>query len=289
VSGEELLKKTRSFNGLLQASAGRTLSLSALVRLLGENIGGHIFLLDDGGRILGCRLTGKFACESLRGTVQQRDAGLPASFVGFLSAAEGTRANLPQQGRECVLGLASSCRWDDVLLAAVPVLGAGVRLGSLVLSRCGRRFTAADLVLAELGATMAGAEMIRRRRDRLQTAQRERAGVQLAMAALSNAERDAVRRIMPVLVSGPGLVVTTEVARQMGCTRSVVVNALHKLKSAGVIESRSQGMKGTYVKLLNENLAREVDRPECRRKQAGGGTNRRSFPGRAETMPAIIE
>jgi transcriptional pleiotropic repressor len=34
----------------------------------------------------------------------------------------------------------------------------------------------------------------------------------------------------------------------------VIVNALRKLESAGVIESRSLGMKGTYIKVLNDHL-----------------------------------
>lgn len=40
----------------------------------------------------------------------------------------------------------------------------------------------------------------------------------------------------------------------MGITRSVIVNALRKLESAGVIESRSLGMKGTYIKVLNDKF-----------------------------------
>ena len=38
----------------------------------------------------------------------------------------------------------------------------------------------------------------------------------------------------------------------VGITRSVIVNALRKLESAGIIESKSLGMKGTYIKVLKE-------------------------------------
>ena len=44
----------------------------------------------------------------------------------------------------------------------------------------------------------------------------------------------------------------------MGITRSVIVNALRKFESAGVIESRSLGMKGTYIKVLNSALLDEL-------------------------------
>ena len=45
---------------------------------------------------------------------------------------------------------------------------------------------------------------------------------------------------------------------RVGITRSVIVNALRKFESAGVIESRSLGMKGTYIKILNEKLKEEL-------------------------------
>ena len=43
-----------------------------------------------------------------------------------------------------------------------------------------------------------------------------------------------------------------------GITRSVIVNALRKFESAGVIESRSSGMKGTYIKVLNDVVFDEI-------------------------------
>ena len=49
-----------------------------------------------------------------------------------------------------------------------------------------------------------------------------------------------------------------KIADRVGITRSVIVNALRKFESAGVIESKSLGMKGTYIKVLNEHLLEEV-------------------------------
>ena len=45
---------------------------------------------------------------------------------------------------------------------------------------------------------------------------------------------------------------------EWGITRSVIVNALRKFESAGVIESRSSGMKGTYIKVLNDVVFDEL-------------------------------
>ena len=48
------------------------------------------------------------------------------------------------------------------------------------------------------------------------------------------------------------MLVASRIADRVGITRSVIVNALRKFESAGVIESKSSGMKGTYIKVLND-------------------------------------
>ena len=50
----------------------------------------------------------------------------------------------------------------------------------------------------------------------------------------------------------------------MDITRSVIVNALRKFESAGVIESKSLGMKGTYIKVKNEYLIDEVKKIDAK-------------------------
>ena len=52
----------------------------------------------------------------------------------------------------------------------------------------------------------------------------------------------------------------SKIADSVGITRSVTVNALRKLESAGIIESRSAGMKGTCIKVKNDVIFQEIDR-----------------------------
>ena len=41
-------------------------------------------------------------------------------------------------------------------------------------------------------------------------------------------------------------------------TRSVIVNAIRKFESAGIIETRSAGMRGTFIKVVNELAYEEI-------------------------------
>ena len=54
----------------------------------------------------------------------------------------------------------------------------------------------------------------------------------------------------------------SKVADRVGITRSVIVNAMRKFESANLIETRSLGMKGTYIKIKNEFLLDEIKKQE---------------------------
>ena len=80
----------------------------------------------------------------------------------------------------------------------------------------------------------------------------------MALETLSYSELDAVVKIFGELEGNEGLLVASKVADKFNITRSVIVNALRKLESAGVIESRSLGMKGTRIKITNNFLRDQI-------------------------------
>ena len=58
------------------------------------------------------------------------------------------------------------------------------------------------------------------------------------------------------------MLVASKIADRAKITRSVIVNALRKFESAGLIQSKSLGMKGTHIKVLNPYLLEELQRGE---------------------------
>ena len=82
----------------------------------------------------------------------------------------------------------------------------------------------------------------------------------MAISTLSYSEYEAVLHIFEELNGEEGLLIASKIADKAGITRSVIVNALRKFESAGVIETRSLGMKGTYIKVLNEHLLEELNK-----------------------------
>ena len=139
-----------------------------------------------------------------------------------------------------------------------PVFGGARRVGTLIMMRENKEFTEEDIVLAEYGAIVVANEIMRMRSERVEEEARKKAAVQIALATLSYSEREAIEHIIAELDGKEGLLIASRIADKVGITRSVIVSALRKFESANVIESRSLGMKGTYIKVLNEYLFAEL-------------------------------
>ncbi len=98
-------------------------------------------------------------------------------------------------------------------------------------------------------------EILREKSEEIEEEARRKAVVQMAINSLSYSVSLKQLSIFSKNLDGnEGLLVASKIADRVGITRSVIVNALRKLESAGVIESRSLGMKGTYIKVLNDKF-----------------------------------
>ncbi len=175
--------------------------------------------------------------------------------------------NLPQNLNDTLLNLVGSLAnltegvedlFPGKLSLVVPIDGGSQRLGNLVMAR-ENKFSEADLVIAELGATIIGLGVLRAREAIQEKDARNRSIVKMALDTLSYSEQEAVEHIFQELDGREGLLVASKIADRVGITRSVIVNALRKFESAGVIESRSLGMKGTFIRILNDQLVPELE------------------------------
>ncbi|HAG11443.1 MAG TPA: GTP-sensing pleiotropic transcriptional regulator CodY [Desulfotomaculum sp.] len=254
-----LLDKTRSLNRLLQKSAGYPVDFREIAAILGENIGCSVYIVDRRGKTLGYSYLKGFSCEIMDNFVES-PVGFPEEYNETLLHMDETNANFTQTPGVCVFNQQTGCKFNNKVMTVVPIVGAGSRLGTLMLAKFEPKFNDEDLILAEYGATVIGMEILRARAGRMEEEARKRAAVQIAIGTLSYSELDAVHHIFEELNGDEGLLVASKIADSVGITRSVIVNALRKFESAGVIESKSLGMKGTYIRVLNDRLLEELER-----------------------------
>ena len=250
-----LLQKTRTINKFLQSSGNKPVSFSVLSDTLNEVLSSNIYILSSKGKVLGSSFTHE-ADSSIILDESSGEEKLPQDYIDNVNKASETIANLTKESLLSVFkgDIGSYNKYATI----VPIIGGGDRLGTLILSRYDKEFSDDDLILAEYSATVVGMEILRSKSEEIQEEMRNEAVVQMAIGTLSYSELEAVIHIFNELNGSEGLLVASKVAARAGITRSVIVNALRKFESAGVIESRSLGMKGTHIKVLNDKLLEEL-------------------------------
>ena len=252
-----LLDKTREINKIIQKAAGHPISFADMAKTLCENMNTNVYIIDSTCRMLGYAFIDGFHCPAMEEIATKTEQYPLQSNEELLKSTEA-RINI-DRGGACAFGVYDKCLLEGKLTTTVPIMGGGDRLGTLVLSKSGE-FDSGDQILAELSATVIGMEMMRARLEKLSEIARQRAMVALALESLSYTEQDAVQHIFDELGKDGGLLVTSKVADQHGITRSVIVNALRKLESAGIVEVRSMGMNGTNIRIVNSTLGEELEK-----------------------------
>lgn len=250
---DELLATTRLVNRTMQGRReGETPDYSKLAKALGTFSTANAYLIGCDGRVLGYSWQEGYSSKVLETSFRQ----------GIMPELLVERVN---HQRETVVSHADAYLFDDAAqnpsektALFVPIYGGAERLGTLILSRLGAEFSTKDLVLAEYLATIVGLEILHDRGRQIEEEGRERLIVQMAMRALSYSEVQSIRHIIEELDGFEGVVVASRVADRVGVTRSVIVNAFRKLESAGIIESRSLGMKGTHLRILSPLFVSEL-------------------------------
>src|SRR5690606_1482934 len=174
--------------------------------------------------------------------------------------SEGTGANKFEgmDNRLADISIQEGPNGETVMI--VPIIGGDERVGSALIVRRRGEFTAEDMDIAHIAGVTLGMIISRVIYERQEDKAAEARAARSAINSLSYSEILAMQRIFEELDGDEGLLVASRIADEAEITRSVIVNALRKLASANVIESRSLGMKGTYLRILNPEIRKEFEK-----------------------------
>ncbi|WP_243289882.1 GTP-sensing pleiotropic transcriptional regulator CodY [Bacillus sp. FJAT-47783] len=253
-----LLEKTRKINAMLQSAAGKQVNFKEMAETLSEVIEANIFVVSRRGKLLGFGINKQIENERMKKMLEDRQ--FPEEYTKNLFNITETSSNLDVYSEYTAFPVENRELFKTGYTTIVPINGGGERLGTLIVARLADKFNDDDLILAEYGATVVGMEILREKAEEIEEEARSKAVVQMAISSLSYSELEAIEHIFEELDGHEGLLVASKIADRVGITRSVIVNALRKLESAGVIESRSLGMKGTYIKVLNDKFLVELEK-----------------------------
>ena len=251
----ELLDKTRRINRLLQY--GDKVEYNEVAKLLCDVIQANTYIVGSKGEVRGYALIHEFECDIMREEGLDQQA-FPRDYLNFIMRVRDTLANIPHENQNCSFVDNTKCIFKGKMTTVVPIYGNGERIGTLIVAKYDATFSDEDLLLAEYAATVLGVQILHDREAQVAEDVRKKAMVQVAYDTLSYSELEAIINILRELNGFEGLLVASKIADRVGITRSVIVNALRKFESAGLIETKSLGMKGTYIRVLNDLLFDEL-------------------------------
>ena len=250
----QLLDKTRKINKLLHNNNSSKVVFNDICEVLTEILDSNVLVVSKKGKLLG-----KSKCDGVpyiqelivNEVGKHIDVMLNERLLSILSTKENVNLQTLGFSEEEVKGYQAIITPIDI---------AGERLGTLFIYKNNQMYEIDDIILSEYGTTVVGLEMLRSVNEESAEESRKEHIVQSAISTLSYSELEAIIHIFDELNGIEGILVASKIADRVGITRSVIVNALRKFESAGVIESRSSGMKGTYIKVVNDYVFTELER-----------------------------
>lgn len=139
-----------------------------------------------------------------------------------------------------------------------PLISSRVNMGYFVAKK-DVEFNEDEIIIFELFRNASIVSLTNINRDKNFKRQRQINIVKNSISSFSYSELHAIISIFNELDGSEGIVVASNVSEKYSVTRSVIVSALRKFESSGVIESRSLGAKGTFIKVLNPFLLDELE------------------------------
>ena len=247
----QLLDKTRKINKLLHNNNTSKVVFNDICEVLSEILESNILVLSKKGKVLGFSV---WKDVDVINELMENNIGSFADHMlnERLLSVLSTKENVNLE----TLGFVNDIKKYTAIITPIDI--AGERLGTLFVYRENDPYDIDDIILSEYGTTVVGLEMMRSVNEENAEETRKVQIVKSAISTLSFSELEAITHIFEEMDGKEGILVASKIADRVGITRSVIVNALRKFESAGVIESRSSGMKGTYIKVLNDVVFDEL-------------------------------
>ena len=268
MSSIQLLDKTRKISMLLHNNNSSKVVFNDICNVMKEILNSNVLVISRKGKVLGVGISD--GIEEIDELINDKVGGyidrmLNERMLGVLS----TKENVQTLGFEKT----DTHKYQAII---TPIDIAGERLGTLFIYKCNDPYEIDDIILCEYGTTVVSLEMLRAVNEESAEEARKLAVVKSAISTLSFSEMEAITHIFDELNGQEGILVASKIADRVGITRSVIVNALRKFESAGVIESRSSGMKGTYIKVLNDVVFEEVEQLKKQKLEKGSFHNEKN-------------
>ena len=244
MADNELLNSIKQLNNLLMQADSQVPVLHNVVNSFSKITGTVAMVTDNQGVVL----AGQINCPDSDGYFKRLlERG---SLAGESQIQKLIKKGQPVENEEMLVKRADGGE-DKYFCSSQPVKVAGKHKANLLACSFNKPLIDLYTALATVGVGFVGLTYMHDILDQADQKERNKQLAEAAFDSLSYSEVEAIREILKNINKNESVVVASKIADSLGITRSVIVNALRKFESAGIIESRSLGMKGTFIRIKN--------------------------------------
>lgn len=241
MKNKSLADKIRQLNGALYTEDKQPADLQKAITAISATIGSAVYVIDHEGVILAGDNGSVKLADRLKLMVKEQSFSADPWFMQLLKSSEPAYNEFhPDAQAE-----------GDHRYSLIPVTPGDKKSAFLMICTSKKPLSDEQLTLAEVGALLTGLLLRVAEADQFEEEVRNRKLAEGAFESLSYSEVEAIQEILKNITNNESVVIASKIADSLGITRSVIVNALRKFESAGIIESRSLGMKGTFIRVKN--------------------------------------
>ncbi len=233
-----------------------SMELNEIIALISRLINCNGYLFGAQGELLATALPKGNDCTK---TTHGVNDILKSELKQRISFIFQTAANIPVE----------SCFFEDDLcvrpnlyMTIVPVRNNRTTSAHLLLTQPEQQFTEEQLILAEIASLVISIYFYENNPVVKDAEHGQTETARMVLDSLSFSELKAIKNVLMDLNGTEGFLVASKIADRIGISRSVIVNAMRKMESAGVVESRSLGIKGTYIKIKNQLFYKMLNEQE---------------------------
>ena len=249
---EKYKEQINTMNRVLFSSGAKVSGQAGILKYLADTTFSAALLVENKGTVLegqvGVLQEGALESYSFAPTVAKDSA-----IMTFLKNGDTVYNEPYKQTEKIIIVEKKPVALTNLFFSVVPVPGQPNQAVSLVLiSR--QELMGPQILSAEISVMLLAQLLKNEAEQKLELEAKNKALAEAAFGSLSYSELEAITEVLKNIKDHESVVVASKIADGLGITRSVIVNALRKLESAGIIESRSLGMKGTFIRVKNPHV-----------------------------------
>lgn len=245
------LKKLGNF---LKSSSDETKLLENFIYEISKVLNSDITFIDTKGKII-TEINEQMGSIGLKDDLTD-EIMLEAQAIGQITGINENKMNITLDN--LYISTIDKSIVSNFYSLFLPIFISNKKFGVIIIYRENEKFDDSIEIVCEYISSIISILIATSNNSKNIEEERQKSIIKSSIGTLSYSELEAILNIFQELDKDEGIIIARNIADKAGITRSVIVNALRKFESSEIIESRSLGMKGTYIKVLNKYLFSEL-------------------------------